>query len=60
MSDRFDILEPDDDDRPTPGRSPRFDLLDYVIRRRRIDEAEDPALADPEGHWHPIRGGDDK
>lgn len=56
-TDRFDRIEPDDEDRPKPRPSPRFDLLRDVLRRRRITEAEDKSLADPDHRWHPIRGG---
>ncbi len=56
---RFDRIEDEDEDRPMPRPAPRFDLLDDVIRRRRIDEAEDKSLADPEGRWHVIGGARD-
>ncbi len=51
----FDPIEPDDED-PLPRPSPRYDL-DDLLRHRRIDSDEDPALADPHDVWKPIKGG---
>lgn len=44
--------EPKDD---MPPQAPRINLLARVVRRAKIDEAEDKTLADPDEHWRLVR-----
>jgi len=47
--------DPPDTDAPQLlTRRARY-LLDEVTRRQRLDEADDPVLADPGDIWRPIR-----
>ncbi len=58
VNERFDILE-EDDERPMPTPSPRFDLLGDVLYRQALEEVGDRTLVDRYHHWYPIRGGHD-
>ncbi len=57
VNERFDRIEADEEQGARPVT--RLNLLRDCLRRQVIVAAEDPSLADPDHHWHRIRGGTD-
>lgn len=46
---------PSDPEPKMPPQTTRTRLLEQVVIRRRLLEAEDKSLADPLGHWKRVR-----